>query len=86
MPTLLLTLAAIFAFGAGCAIAAMVIARRAFDRLSAIEDTLAVLCRVSETSSQKLNNVASKVDPTALELAARQARRDARRRRNARAA
>jgi uncharacterized protein YceH (UPF0502 family) len=40
----------------------------------------------AENTENNLEQLAARTDPTALELAARQARRDARRRRNARAA
>jgi hypothetical protein len=39
-----------------------------------------------DSIDDQLGSIAARTDPTALELAARQARRDARRRRNARAA
>jgi hypothetical protein len=44
-----------------------------------------VVVRLDSIDDQ-LGSIAARTDPTALELAARQARRDARRRRNARAA
>jgi hypothetical protein len=89
MPTLLLTLAAIATVTIGVCLALLshhIIAaiERSEDRiLGRLDKNIGGWGRALETD---IRNVASKVDPTALELAARQARRDARRRRTARAA
>jgi hypothetical protein len=81
---LLLTLAAIAAVLFIGAVSMWM--RRTTDRLETIATALDTIARVAGSSAQTINNVASKVDPTALELAARKARRDARRARTARAA